>query len=115
MKTALAFCCLFAVSGPLLGAEEKPIPNRLIDYKAFLKGAGEVARLRAERRVSEDEFIRMAGEQGTVVFDARSANLRPVRDPVATLVNRADGRDVAAVVREGRVVHGRLPTSHGGR
>ena len=50
-----------------------------------------------------------------VVFDARSANLRPVRDPVATLVNRADGRDVAAVVREGRVVHGRLPTSHGGR
>jgi cytosine/adenosine deaminase-related metal-dependent hydrolase len=50
-----------------------------------------------------------------VVFDARSANLRPVRDPVATLVNRADSRDVAAVVREGRVVHGRLPTSHGGR
>ena len=50
-----------------------------------------------------------------VVFDARSVNLRPVRDPVATLVNRADGRDVAAVVREGRVVHGRLPTSHGGR
>lgn len=50
-----------------------------------------------------------------VVFDARSANLRPVRDPVATLVNRADGRDVTAVVREGRVVHGRLPTSHGGR
>jgi cytosine/adenosine deaminase-related metal-dependent hydrolase len=50
-----------------------------------------------------------------VVFDARSANLRPVRDPVATLVNRADGRDVAAVVREGRVVHGRLPTPHGGR
>jgi cytosine/adenosine deaminase-related metal-dependent hydrolase len=50
-----------------------------------------------------------------VVFDARSANLRPVRDPVATLVNRADGRDVAAVVREGRVVHGRLPTSRRGR
>jgi 5-methylthioadenosine/S-adenosylhomocysteine deaminase len=50
-----------------------------------------------------------------VVFDARSANLRPVRDPVATLVNRADGRDVAAVVREGRVVHGRLLTSRGDR
>ncbi len=46
-----------------------------------------------------------------VVFDARGPNLRPVRDPVATLVNRADGRDVAAVLREGRVVHGHLPTS----
>jgi cytosine/adenosine deaminase-related metal-dependent hydrolase len=50
-----------------------------------------------------------------VVFDARSPNLRPVRDPVATLVNRADGRDVAAVLREGLVVHGHLPTSRAGR
>jgi cytosine/adenosine deaminase-related metal-dependent hydrolase len=48
-----------------------------------------------------------------VVFDARSPNLRPVRDPVATLVNRADARDIAAVLREGRVVHGRLATSTG--
>jgi cytosine/adenosine deaminase-related metal-dependent hydrolase len=46
-----------------------------------------------------------------VVFDAGSPNLRPVRDPVATLVNRADPRDIAAVLREGRVVHGRLATS----
>jgi cytosine/adenosine deaminase-related metal-dependent hydrolase len=45
-----------------------------------------------------------------VVFDATSPNLRPVRDPVATLVNRADARDIAAVLREGRVVHGRLGT-----
>jgi cytosine/adenosine deaminase-related metal-dependent hydrolase len=50
-----------------------------------------------------------------VVFDARGPNLRPVRDPVATLVNRADGRDVAAVLREGRVVHGHLPTSQVGQ
>jgi cytosine/adenosine deaminase-related metal-dependent hydrolase len=50
-----------------------------------------------------------------VIFDARSPNLRPVRDPVATLVNRADGRDVAAVLREGLVVHGHLPTSRAGR
>jgi cytosine/adenosine deaminase-related metal-dependent hydrolase len=45
-----------------------------------------------------------------VVFDARSPNLRPVRDPVATLVNRAEARDIAAVLREGRVVHGQLAT-----
>jgi cytosine/adenosine deaminase-related metal-dependent hydrolase len=43
-----------------------------------------------------------------VVFDARSPNLRPVRDPVATLVNRADRHDITAVLREGRVVYGRL-------
>jgi cytosine/adenosine deaminase-related metal-dependent hydrolase len=43
-----------------------------------------------------------------VVFDARSPNLRPVRDPVATLVNRAEARDIVAVLREGRVVYGRL-------
>jgi cytosine/adenosine deaminase-related metal-dependent hydrolase len=43
-----------------------------------------------------------------VAFDARSPNLRPVHDPVATLVNRAEARDITAVLREGRVVHGRL-------
>jgi cytosine/adenosine deaminase-related metal-dependent hydrolase len=43
-----------------------------------------------------------------VVFDGHSPNLRPVRDPVATLVNRADRQDIAAVLREGRVVHGKL-------
>jgi cytosine/adenosine deaminase-related metal-dependent hydrolase len=48
-----------------------------------------------------------------VVFDARSPNLRPVRDPVATLVNRADARDIAAVLREGGIVHGRLAASTG--
>jgi cytosine/adenosine deaminase-related metal-dependent hydrolase len=46
-----------------------------------------------------------------VVFDASSPNLRPVHDPVATLVNRADPRDIVAVLREGRVVHGRLSTA----
>lgn len=43
-----------------------------------------------------------------VVFDAESRNLRPVRDPVATIVNRASVRDIRAVLHEGRVVHGRL-------
>ena len=43
-----------------------------------------------------------------VVFDARSTNLRPVHDPVATVVNRAEPRDIMAVLHEGRVVHGAL-------
>jgi cytosine/adenosine deaminase-related metal-dependent hydrolase len=61
-----------------------------------------------EREVGSLERGKLAD---VVVFDARSANLRPVRDPVATLVNRADARDITAVLREGRVVHGRLPPS----
>ena len=43
-----------------------------------------------------------------VVFDAESRNLKPVRDPVATLVNRAETRDIVAVLHEGRIVHGSL-------
>lgn len=43
-----------------------------------------------------------------VVLDAQSSNLRPVHDPVATLVNRAEPRDIKAVLHEGRVVHGAL-------
>lgn len=48
------------------------IPNPLIDYDAFLAHAAEVGRLRNERRVSEDQFIQMASEPGTIIFDARS-------------------------------------------
>lgn len=58
-----------------------------------------------EREVGSLEAGKLAD---VVVFDARSPNLRPVRDPVATLVNRAEARDIAAVLREGRVVYGRL-------
>ena len=50
-------------------------PNEQIDYEAFLRNAAEVKGLREARRVSEDEFIRMAREPGTVVLDARSERL----------------------------------------
>ena len=58
-----------------------------------------------EREVGSLEPGKLAD---AVVFDAGSPNLRPVRDPVATLVNRADRHDIVAVLREGRVVYGRL-------
>ena len=54
--------------------EEISIPNRLIDYPGFLKNAQEVAFLRAQRRVTEEQFIAMSKEPGTVVLDARSDN-----------------------------------------
>jgi hypothetical protein len=53
-------------------AQTNSIPNRFIDYNGFLAGAGEVGHLRAEHRITEERFIEMAAEPGTVVFDARS-------------------------------------------
>lgn len=60
-----------------------------------------------ERDVGSLEAGKLAD---VVAFDVRTPNLRPVRDPVATLVNRAEARDIAAVLREGLVVHGHLET-----
>lgn len=56
----------------MLNANEKPIPNRLINYDQFLQDARKVAELRSQRRITEDEFIRMAQDRSTIIFDARS-------------------------------------------
>ena len=53
-------------------AETNNIPNRLIDYDTFLAHAADVGRLRAERRVTEQQFLEMAAQPGTIIFDARS-------------------------------------------
>ncbi|PZR77049.1 MAG: sulfurtransferase [Chthoniobacterales bacterium] len=73
MKTiaALVVVLVVALSASLKGGE-KPIPNRMIDYPGFLQNAAEVGKLRSKHRVSEQEFIRLASEPGTIVFDARS-------------------------------------------
>jgi phage shock protein E len=67
-----ALICAFTLSGLAGFAQTNPIPNRLIDYNTFLAQAGEVGRLRNERRVTEDQFIALAAEPETIVFDARS-------------------------------------------
>jgi len=46
--------------------------NPAIDMPGYLKVAGEAALHRESRRVSEEEFMRMSREPGTVVLDARS-------------------------------------------
>jgi hypothetical protein len=70
MKSILLPVVIFTTFA--LHAADKRIPNRLIDYKGFQKGAAEVGKLREQRRVSEVEFLRMAAEPGTIVYDARS-------------------------------------------
>lgn len=58
-------CCLPAAASADPG-------NPLIDYAAFEREVAAVGKLRAQRRVDEATFLRMAAEPGTVVLDARS-------------------------------------------
>ena len=46
--------------------------NPAIDMPGYLEVAREAAQHREARRVSEEEFMRMSREPGTVVLDARS-------------------------------------------
>jgi phage shock protein E len=66
---ALAALLFTAVVPATAGA----IDNPAIDMKGFLEVAGQASSHRQPRRVSEDEFIRMSREPGTIVLDARSA------------------------------------------
>ena len=70
MKTGMALLCWLAAAGT---AQAQEIPNRLIDYPGFAAQVSKVGRARSQHRVTEEEFIRMAREPGTVVLDARSA------------------------------------------
>ena len=73
MKSIVAVAAVVLIAGSIsLRAEEEPIPNKMIDYRGFLQNAETVGKLRAQRRITEAEFIRMAHEPGTIVFDARS-------------------------------------------
>jgi len=47
-------------------------PNPNIDMDGHLKAAREAAEHRRTHRVSEDDFIKMSHESGTIVLDARS-------------------------------------------
>ena len=69
---AAVVTCVISLTTLATFAQTNSIPNRLIDYNAFLTGAAEVGRLRAEHRVTEDKFIEMSEEPHTVIFDARS-------------------------------------------
>ena len=73
MKTIAGLAAALLIAGSVSPrAEEEKIPNKMIDYPGFLQNAETVGKLRNQRRVTEEEFIRMAKEPGTIVFDARS-------------------------------------------
>ncbi len=64
-----------SVSLPILAfvaQAEKPAVNRQINFNAFLADAVKVESHRAQRRVSVEEFVRLANTSGTIVLDTRS-------------------------------------------
>ena len=58
--SAAAFVLLLAINNPA------------IDMDGFLRVAADAAAYRESHRVTEDEFLRMSAEPGTIVLDARS-------------------------------------------
>ncbi len=56
-------------------AAAAPPPNPEIDPRGFLSDARAAAALRETRRVDEATFLRMMREPGTVLLDARSAEM----------------------------------------
>src|SRR5207244_7789004 len=72
MKTTHVFAIVLAASCFSVQAKEAPLSNRMIDYQGFLENASAVGKLRKLRRITEAEFVRMAKEPGTIIFDARS-------------------------------------------
>ncbi|RYD27982.1 MAG: rhodanese-like domain-containing protein [Verrucomicrobiaceae bacterium] len=55
-----------------LAAEEKKIPNPAIDYEEFARLSTALASVREKNRLTEEQFLKMAAEPGTVILDVRS-------------------------------------------
>jgi hypothetical protein len=68
--TAILFAALLS-TGAIAQTESAP-SNPAIDMPGYLSVAHEAAQHRATRRLSEDDFLRLSQEPGTIVLDARS-------------------------------------------
>lgn len=79
MTQRLAAAWLLMSSVLAVHAQSAVATNALIDYEAFAANVAAVAPLREARRVSQEQFIRMAREPGTVVLDARSQRMYELR------------------------------------
>lgn len=50
------------------------IPNEAIDFEAFQEVVKEAGEHRRSRRITEEQFLQMAGEENTIILDTRSAD-----------------------------------------
>ena len=66
---ALTSLCLVSIA---CAQRKSGIANPAIDMPGYLRVAAEAAAHRESRRLSEEDFIRMSREPGTVILDARS-------------------------------------------
>ena len=74
MPQSIALAAILVCSQFGLQAQgQSQIQNPKIDYPGFVQDAHDVAKLREERRVTEEKFMEMAADPATVVLDARSA------------------------------------------
>jgi hypothetical protein len=73
MKRLFLLTLTILCIAPFAFAQTKAsIANPAIDMPGYLRTASEAAKHRETRRLSEDDFIRMSREPGTVILDARS-------------------------------------------
>jgi phage shock protein E len=56
-------------------ADSSRLENPLIDFAGHRCSVAAVEKLREHRRITEKDFLRMAGEPGTIVLDARSSDM----------------------------------------
>ncbi len=73
MKRTLILALAIVCSIQFADAQKKTgIVNPNIDMQGYLKVASEAANYRESRRLTEDDFIRLSREPGTIILDARS-------------------------------------------
>ena len=72
MKALLTATMTILAAMSVAHAQKPNLANPAIDMQGYLKIAAEAAQHRESRRVTEEEFIRMSREPGTIVLDARS-------------------------------------------
>jgi phage shock protein E len=70
MVLALTILCATTIA---FAQKNAGITNPAIDMQGYLRAASEAAEHRKSRRLTEEEFIRMSREPGTIILDARSA------------------------------------------
>lgn len=73
MKCTMGVVLLLMVSTTFAAQDPAVALNPRIDAQAFLAVTQEALRHRVGRRISEGDFLRMSGEPGTVILDARSS------------------------------------------
>ncbi len=72
MRSLLTFFIVLCSSINLVAQDSQTTENPKIDMAGFLRISLDAAEHRESRRLSEDDFIRVSQESGTIILDARS-------------------------------------------